>query len=464
VGAGERANLAGVRPGQAIEFTDYHTAGEPFRIIGAVPAALVKANQLSPDPSAGLPTPPGRNVLERRTWIRQHCDGVRRLLVNEPRGHADMYGGWVVPSDGPDSSGADAVFGVVFFHKDGYSTACGHGSIALGTWALETGLVSPPSPPPDATGCAATPDAVPPAGAEDPPDHARPPGAPDRAGCAATPDAVPPAVEVPFALDVPSGRVHLTGRIVDGLVASVRFRNVPSWVAARGVRVATRLGPVLADISYGGAFYASVRASDLGLTVAPRDLDQLIAVGREIKWALDTHPAVAHPADVRLSGCYGTIWWEPAEPSGAAQPAPLPGSTGVVTGGAGAAPLGAIPPGLGSLQAAAGIGGAARLGQRNVTIFADGEVDRSPCGSGTSARLALLAADGLVGEGRELDHWSIIGTRFIGRVLGAGAPVARDGELVPTVATEVEGRASHTMTGAAILAPNDEVGLGFQLR
>jgi proline racemase len=326
-------------------------------------------------PLAGLPQPGGASVLERRTWISRHFDGARRLLVNEPRGHADMYGGWIVPPHGPDQAGREAAFGVVFFHKDGYSTACGHGSIALGVWALDTGLVAAP------------------------------------------PDGVSQ-----FALDVPSGRVWLAARRQGGRVVAVRFRNVPAWVAARSVPVETSLGPLRVDISYGGAFYASARAADLGLEVAPGRLGELIGLGREIKWALNQHPAVSHPDDPRLSGMYGTIWWQP--------------------------------------EAAAGPG----LAQRNVTVFADGEVDRSPCGSGTSARLALLAEDGLAGPGRDLEHWSIIGTRFAGRVLGPGPDQARAGGLVGTVLTEVEGRASQTASGYVVLTPGDETGLGFQLR
>ena len=102
--------------------TDYHTAGEPFRIV-----------------TAGQPEIPGATVLERREFARSSAevDAVRQLLVQEPRGHADMYGGFVVP---PDDDGAD--FGVLFWHKDGYSTACGHGTIALGAWAVNTGRVA----------------------------------------------------------------------------------------------------------------------------------------------------------------------------------------------------------------------------------------------------------------------------------------------------------------------------------
>src|SRR3954470_23448741 len=107
-----------------IRTVDYHTAGEPFRIV-----------------ADGGPVPDGRTVLERRATAQgsPEIDAVRQLLVREPRGHADMYGCFVVP---PDDAGAQ--FGVLFWHKDGYSTACGHGTIALGAWAVESGRVEAP--------------------------------------------------------------------------------------------------------------------------------------------------------------------------------------------------------------------------------------------------------------------------------------------------------------------------------
>ena len=104
---------------------DYHTGGEPFRIV-----------------VSGGPEIPGTTVAERREYARssEEVDQIRRLLVNEPRGHADMYGGFLGPAD---DDGAE--FGVLFWHKDGYSTACGHGTIALGAWAVTNGLVEAPA-------------------------------------------------------------------------------------------------------------------------------------------------------------------------------------------------------------------------------------------------------------------------------------------------------------------------------
>ncbi len=321
---------------EPVSVVDYHTAGEPFRIV-----------------TAGGPVVPGSTVAERRLTAQSSAeiDAVRLLLVNEPRGHADMYGCFVVP---PDDAGAH--FGVLFWHKDGYSTACGHGTIALGVWAVESGLV---------------------------------PAAPDG--------------ETEVVIDVPSGRVAAQVTCAGGRVVGVAFQNVESFVLARAVPVAG----VVADISFGGAFYASIPASSVGLTVTPDCYADLIKIGRQIKWALND--LAVHPTDPRLNGLYGTILYDDLGP----------------------------------------------LHQRNVAIFADGQADRSPCGSGTSARLALLHADGLLPPGTALLHESIVGTTFRGRVLS---------ESPTGVLTEVSGTAHRTGTATFTLDPHDPLGTGFTLR
>ena len=342
--------MRGVSAPLELEATDYHTAGEPFRIV-----------------TAGAPAISGANVRERRETARgsAEIDRVRRLLCHEPRGHADMYGCFVVP---PDDAGAQ--FGALFWHKDGYSTACGHGTIALGVWAVGTGRV----------------------------------------------DAAPDG-DTELAIDVPSGRVLARVRRRAGRVLSVAFRNVPSYVLARSVPVETSRGAAEVDLSFGGAIYASLDGASLGLSVTPDRYSELVTVGREVKRALDGGPHARHPSDERLSGVYGTIIFEA---------------------------LGRDAEGL---------------HQRNVTVFADGEVDRSPCGSGTSARLALLHADGQLGEHASLRHESIVATEFRGRVVETVRAEERD-----AVITEVDGMAFRTGEHRFLLDPHDELGTGFVLR
>jgi proline racemase len=333
-----------------IATTDYHTAGEPFRIVTDPPVPI-----------------PGRTVAERRALAIENPEvqGLRAVLCCEPRGHADMYGGLVVP---PDDDGAD--LGVLFWHKDGFSTACGHGTIALAVWAVQTGRVVAPS-----TGSA----------------------------------------EV--AIDVPSGRVTARVHREDARVVAVDFVNVPSWVVARDVLVTTRRGEVRVSVAYGGAIYATLPAAQLGLSVTPEHLAELIALGREIKWALNDTEHAAHPSDPRLSGIYGTIWFDDL------------GETG------------------------------GELHQRNVTVFADGEVDRSPCGSGTCARLAVLAAEGRLAAGGVLRHESIVGSTFTGRILDV---IVADGRAA--VIPQVTGMAYRTGEHTFSIDPDDPLVPGFVLR
>ncbi len=333
-----------------IATTDYHTGGEPFRIVVDSPIRI-----------------PGATVAERRARAIEDADvqGLRALLCSEPRGHADMYGGFIVP---PDDDGAH--LGVLFWHKDGFSTACGHGAIALGVWAVESGRVEAP-----VTG------------------------------------------SVDVVIDVPSGRVIARVHREDGHVIAIDFVNVPSWVVATDVRVTTSRGEVRVSVAYGGAIYATLPAAQLGLSVTREHLSELITLGREIKWALNDTRYAQHPSDPRLTGIYGTIWVDD----------------------------------LGD--------GAGQVHQRNVTVFADGEVDRSPCGSGTCARLAVLTTEGRLPAGAVLRHDSIIGSTFTGTVLGT---VDVDGR--PAVIPQVTGMAYRTGTHVFSIDPHDPLVPGFLLR
>ncbi|MEV6684949.1 proline racemase family protein [Streptomyces sp. NPDC051130] len=340
-----------------VRTTDYHAAGEPFRIVDtacegmpAVPGDTVAERCATAIGPGGSPTAPRRSAL----------DDVRRLLVQEPRGHAGMYGGFVVP---PDDDGAH--FGVLFWHKDGYSTACGHGTMALGAWAVDSGRVP----------------------------------APDDGS-------------VQVRIDVPSGRVTATVHRSGGRTTGVTFRGVPARVGARKVPVATTLGLAEADIAHAGACYASVAARDLGLEVTTSALPSLVRAGQEIRAALATHPGTWHPDGPLLSGVYGVILYEE-----------LPDT-----------PFGPH--------------------QRNVTVFADGQTDRSPCGSGTAARLAVLAQDGRLAAGEDLLHESVVGTVFTGRVVGGDAE---------GLVTEVTGTAYRTGGHVFTVDPHDELGAGFLL-
>ncbi len=195
----------------------------------------------------------------------------------------------------------------------------------------------------------------------------------------------------------------------DGRVERVRFTNVPSYVEAQALEA----GGLAVDVAFGGAFYASVESP---LPVRKESLPRLIELGREIKRELEAAREFVHPLEPELRDIYGVIFFERIDEG---------------------------PP----------------LRQRNVTVFADGEVDRSPCGSGTSARLALLDADGELPRGEELAHESIVGTVFSARVVGDAEVAGR-----PAVVTEVEGSAHRTGEHEFVLDERDELGTGFLLR
>jgi proline racemase len=182
---------------------------------------------------------------------------------------------------------------------------------------------------------------------------------------------------------------------------------VPAWVFGEG------LGAWNVDVAYGGAFYAFVAADEVGLAVEPANVPAFIELGRELKRALEAEHEIVHPDEPELRDIYGVVFWQPES------------------------------------------GDASGLVQRNVTVFADGEVDRSPCGSATSARLALLDAKGELDRGATLTHLSVIGTEFESRVVG---------EEEGGVITEVSGSAFRTGTHEFTLDPGDALGTGFLLR
>ncbi len=334
-----------------IKTIDYHTAGEPFRIVANPPVEIV-----------------GDSVANRRVYAMNSSavDGVRKLLCFEPRGHADMYGCFITP---PDDDGAD--FGVLFWHKDGFSTACGHGTIALGVWAIESGKV-----------------AIDPSGITD------------------------------VVIDVPSGRVTARVHTKGSVVESVDFVNVASYHMHSDIVVKTALGEMVVDVSFGGAIYAQLDVAQIGLSVIPEFYSQIISIGREIKWALNETEYAKHPTDPRLSGIYGTIVYEQLTPD--------------VQG---------------------------RKRQRNATIFADGEVDRSPCGSGTCARLATLVAKSQLKIDEVLVHESIVSSEFLGV---AQSQVNADG--YSAILPQVTGMAYKIGESVFSVDPRDPMSPGFVLR
>jgi trans-L-3-hydroxyproline dehydratase len=242
---------------------DAHVGGAPLRLV-----------------IEGFPEPPGATMLDKGLWLRRHRDGLRRALMLEPRGHADMCGAVLTSPVRPDS---DA--GVLFMQNDGYSTMCGHGVIAVATLVVERGLRATLDPTrvvldTPAGRVVATPQTD--RGAADAPADPRPNSTEPRAG--------------------PSPR----------RVTAVSVENVPSFVVHAGLPVRAANRPLRVDVAFGGAFYAIVDAEAAGLPLETSRLPDLRRVGTEIARAVEAAQPIAHPLDPRLAGIRGTIFTGPA--------------------------------------------------------------------------------------------------------------------------------------------------------
>ena len=325
---------------------DMHTAGEPVRIV-----------------TGGYPAIPGATILEKRRYVRAKLDHIRRRLMLEPRGHQDMYG--VIPV-APSDPAADLA--VLFMHNSGYSTMCGHATVAIGRWAVEHGLVAKTAP------------------------------------------------LTKFNLECPCGVVRVTAEVSEAGVGEVTFESVPAFAASLDLAVTTeRFGRIVLDIGFGGAFYAILPASRLGLSMLETPLETLIAAAREITAATRAQTVLEHPEAPDLAFLYGTILTDDTEPS-----APLP--------------------------------------SLNLCIFGEGQVDRSPTGSGVTARLALDHARGRLPIGGRRIFRGLTGEPFSGELLRE----ARAGNGAAVI-VRVGGRSYYSSTATFTVEAEDPLRDGFPM-
>ncbi len=222
----------------SISTVEVHTGGEAFRIV-----------------TSGLPKMQGKTIVARRAWLKEHADHIRRALMFEPRGHADMYGGYLTE---PVSENAD--FGVIFVHNEGYSDHCGHGVIGLATAAVELGWIERTAP------------------------------------------------ETRVGIDAPCGFIEAFVQWDGNHAGNVRFVNVPSFIWERDVTVETpSFGRVTGDIAFGGAFYFYTDGAPFDLPIRESSIDKLIQFGAEVKIAANARVKVEHPHIPELNHIYGTI-------------------------------------------------------------------------------------------------------------------------------------------------------------
>ncbi|MEO1712221.1 MAG: proline racemase family protein [Bacteroidota bacterium] len=290
----------------ALHTIDMHTGGEPLRIL------------VSGGPLLDQPT-----VLANRRLMEAQYDHIRTRLMYEPRGHADMYG--LIPV-APERSDSD--FGVLFMHNAGYSTMCGHATLAISKLAAQAEWVNP--------------------------------------------NRIDGAIrEYGLKIDAPCGQLNVRVIRNGDQWQEISFVNVPSFVLDLNLSVdLPEYGPITFDLAYGGAFYAYVDVKQFSQTILPANTDWFIQWGRLMKKAVQEQFAalIHHPFEADLSFLYGVIFREESTE--------------------------------------------ANLHSRNVCIFADGEVDRSPTGSGVSGRAAILSAKNQLEPGQRIEIASILDSRM----------------------------------------------------
>lgn len=221
-----------------IKTVEVHTAGEPFRIV-----------------TSGLPDLPGETIVAKRKWLKENHDDIRKALMLEPRGHADMYGGYLT-----EAVSAEADFGIIFIHNEGYSDHCGHGVIALSSVAVKLGWVKRTVP------------------------------------------------ETKVGIDAPCGYIEAHVKWDGSKVGGVRFTNVPSFIFVRDASVTTpSLGEVKGDIVFCGAFYFYTSSKPWNIPVQLSKLEALTKLGMEVKTVASEKYKVEHPFIPEINHIYGTI-------------------------------------------------------------------------------------------------------------------------------------------------------------
>jgi len=314
-----------------VQIVDTHTAGEPTRVI-----------------TGGLPPIPGDSMIDRRRWLETTGAPLRGFLLDEPRGHHDMFGAIITPPVNPEAD-----FGVIFLDNNGTLAMCGHGTIGVATALVSLGQTEGDS----------------------------------------------------IVLDTPAGLVSCHVNRTNGEVSSVTFQNVSAFYLHdldwNGIPV---------HLSYGGNLFVLVDASSIGLHADREHLSELIDTGMTIRsWANEQtetyHPATGERLTIDLIEFY-----EAGDPD------------------------------------------------RNVVVFGDGQVDRSPCGTGTCAKMAFMHATGKLALEKEYRYSSILSTEFVGKIMGE--TMVGD---TPGIVPQITGSAYITAIGSLILTDGDPFPSGFSL-
>lgn len=311
--------------------------------------------------AGGAPLLNGASMAERRLDFQARYDWIRTGLCFEPRGHDMMSGGFLYP---PTREDCDC--GILFIETSGCLPMCGHGSIGIITFGLEHGLIRP-----------------------------RTPGS--------------------LAIETPAGVIDVSYQTDGARVASVKLRNVASYLAARDVAIEVPgFGPLTLDVAYGGNFYAIIEPQG-----AYKGLDQLgaariIELSAKVRALVREKVQPVHPLEPSIAGVSHVLWADHSKDAGA--------------------------------------------DARNAVFYGDRAIDRSPCGTGTSARMAQLVARGRLKVGDRFVHQSYIGSRFTGCV-EAQTSLAGQAAIIPSI----EGAAFATGFNTIWIDDADPFSRGFQV-
>ena len=269
--------------------------------------------------AGGAPLLRGASMAERRQDFIARFDWIRSGLCFEPRGHDMMSGGFLYPP-----TGDEADCGILFIETSGCLPMCGHGTIGMVTFALEHGLIEPHTP-------------------------------------------------GTLRIEVPAGLIEIAYQTVGEKVTAVRIRNVPAFIAGRGIDLdVPGFGALTVDVAYGGNFYAIVEPQGPYHGLDSLGASRIVELSRTVRALVRERFEPVHPLDPTIRGVSHVLWADRAKGEGA--------------------------------------------DGRNAVFYGERAIDRSPCGTGTSARLAHLAGTGRLAVGESFVHESYIGSRFIGRV------------------------------------------------
>ena len=311
--------------------------------------------------AGGGPILEGKTISEKRLHFIKEFDWIRKGLMFEPRGSDIMSGSILYPPADPQN---DMAF--LFIETSGCLPMCGHGTIGTVTTGIEHGLIRP-------------------------------------------------KVKGKLRIETPAGLILVDYKQKGNKVTSVKFVNVPAYLAATDIEVeCPELGKLKVDVSYGGNYYAIVDVQGNFPGLENFETSQLINWGRAIRKTIQEKYDFVHPLDPNIRELSHVLW------------------TGAILNPTSTA--------------------------RNAVLYGDKAIDRSPCGTGTSARMAQWFAKGKLKIGEPFVHESIIGTKFIGRVEGV-TKIGDFNGIIPSI----EGWAQLLGFNNVIIDDDDQFPEGFQL-